>query len=54
MSGACAKRSYGGIFDLFVESYERIRYGGSAEAKDREGLEEELQAADQETGREQP
>ena len=54
LSGACAKRSYGGIFDLFVESYERIRYGGSADLKDREGLEEELQVADRETGREQP
>jgi len=53
LSSACASRSYSGIFDIFVDSYERIRYGGSTKQQDKTGFEQELKAADTETGRKQ-
>lgn len=53
LSGTCTTKSYGGIIDIFVDSYERIRYGGSTKQQDKTGFEQELKAADTETGRKQ-
>jgi len=53
LSGAASGKIYGGIFDIFVDSYERIRYGGSTQQQDKTGFEQELKAADTETGRRQ-
>jgi len=54
LSGVCTNRSYAGIFDIFVDSYEKIRYGGSMKKQDQTGFEQELKAADTETGRSRP
>ncbi|HPD76241.1 MAG TPA: hypothetical protein PKZ65_09310 [Methanoregulaceae archaeon] len=51
LSAICSGKRYSGIFDIFVDTYEKIRYGGSTHGEDRAGFEQELQLADVETGK---